>query len=77
MYVHVLDGLGNVTILSSDDFLDGALCANVMSGGGWIVGKSHNGPEDPGILGGRWAHSPASPTPSTMALGLFSRHAAF
>ena len=50
VYVHVLNGLGDVTVLSSDDFLDRELCVNVMSGGGWIVDKSHNGSEDPNIV---------------------------
>jgi hypothetical protein len=49
VYVHVLDGLGNVTVLSSDDFLDRELYVNVMSGGGWLVDKSHNGSEDSDI----------------------------
>ena len=50
VYVHVLDGLGNVTILSSANFPRGELCVNAMSGGGWIVDKSRNGSEDPDIV---------------------------
>ena len=68
VYVHVIDGLGSVPILSSDGFLGGELYVNAMPGDGWIVDKPHSGYR---------AHSPASPTSPTMALGLFRRHAAF